>query len=70
MLKQIIFLKREKLKIYFRQINSEYIYIKYIENEEIMNLKLGGFMGYLLPMNLVLRWRKETEELFHPYKLM
>jgi hypothetical protein len=30
--------------------------LKNIENEEIMNLKLEGFMRYLQPINLIFLW--------------
>jgi hypothetical protein len=39
-----IFLER-KMQWYFREINSKNIYAKNTENEEIMNLKLEGFIG-------------------------
>jgi hypothetical protein len=35
------------VQIYFRDIDSENMYAKNIENEEIVNLKLEGFMRYL-----------------------
>jgi len=33
---------------YFRKINFENIYVKYIENEKIVNMKLQGLMGVFI----------------------
>jgi hypothetical protein len=40
-------LLREKIQIYFREIDSENICAKNMENEEIVHLELGRFMRYL-----------------------
>ena len=44
---KLIALWREKVRWYFRDIDSENIYAKNIENKEIVNLWLEGFMVYL-----------------------
>jgi len=43
--KYFFFLK--KVQLYFREIDSYNMYAKNIENEEIMNLKLEGFIKNL-----------------------
>ena len=69
-LSEYIFREKRYTDILEKQTLKLNMYAKNIENEEIVNLKLERFIGYLQPINLVFLLGGGAKESFHPYDIL